>query len=78
MNRDDDFPVLTEEMLSEMKHKDLHLGPATVKPPGRSWAEEHGPQPPGTGLRALDFLILALFAGTVWLLIRANSWAFFG
>jgi hypothetical protein len=57
--------------------EDLHLGAATVRPLGRSWAEQHGPQPPGTGMRALDFLIIAMFAGSVLLFIKACSWALF-
>jgi hypothetical protein len=57
--------------------EDLHLGAATVRPLGQSWAEQHGPQPPGTGLQTLDFLIIAMFAGSVLLFIKACSWAFF-
>ena len=57
--------------------EDLHLGAATVRPLGRSWMEEHGPQPPGVGLRAMDFLIIAMFAGSVLLFIKACSWAVF-
>lgn len=57
--------------------EDLHLGAATVRPVGRSWAEQHGPQPPGAGIRAMDFLIIAMFAGSVLLFIKACSWAFF-
>lgn len=75
--KDDDLPDFTEEMMSELKPKDLHLGAAQVKPIGRSWADEHGPQPPGPGLRALDFLILAMFAGSIMLILRACSWAVF-
>jgi hypothetical protein len=77
MNKDDDLPDFTDEMLTELKPKDLHLGAATVKPIGRSWAEEHGPQPPGPGLRAMDFLIIAMFAGSTVLFIRACAWAAF-
>ena len=57
--------------------EDLHLGAATVRPVGRSWMEEHGPQPPGPGMRALDFLILAMFAGSLILFVKACSWAVF-
>jgi hypothetical protein len=78
MNNDDDFPELTEEMMSELKHTDLHLGPAVVRPMGRSWAEQHGPQSPGPGIRALDFLILAMFSGSIVLFVRACTWAAFG
>ena len=77
MNKDDDLPDLTDEMLTELKPKDLHLGAATVKPLGRSWAEQHGPQRPGPGMRALDHLILAMFAGSVVLFVKACSWAVF-
>ena len=57
--------------------EDLHLGAATVRPVGRSWAEQHGPQPPGIGLQTLDFLIIAMFAGSVLLFIKACTWALF-
>ena len=57
--------------------EDLHLGAATVRPLGRSWAEQYGPQPPGAGLRAMDFLILAMFAGSVILFVKACTWAVF-
>lgn len=80
---DDDFdfpdrpaePDLPPKVI--VQAEDLHLGAATVRPVGRSWAEQHGPQPPGAGLRTLDFLIIAMFAGSVLLFIRACSWAFF-
>jgi hypothetical protein len=57
--------------------EDLHLGAATVRPVGQSWAEQHGPRPPGAGIRAMDFLIIAMFAGSVLLFIKACSWALF-
>ena len=57
--------------------EDLHLGAATVRPVGRSWAEQYGPQPPGPGMRALDYLILAMFAGSVVLFVKACAWAVF-
>ena len=57
--------------------EDLHLGAATVRALGRSWAEQHGPQPPGAGLRAMDFLIIAMFAGSMVLFVKACSWAVF-
>jgi hypothetical protein len=53
------------------------MGAATVKPLSRSWAEEYGPQPLGPGMRALDYLILAMFAGSVVLFVKACSWAVF-
>jgi hypothetical protein len=76
---DFDFPDRPVEPIPQVTvpSQDLHLGAATVRPLGRSWAEQHGPQPPGAGLRTLDFLIIAMFAGSVLLFIRACSWAFF-
>ena len=74
---DMDMPEFTAEMATELKAKpqvDLHLGPASVK----SWAEQHGPQPPGVGLRALDYVVLAMFAASVILMVRACSWAITG
>ena len=54
------------------------LGPAEVKPYDRNaWIREFGPKPPGPGMRAVDFLILAMFAGSVLLFVRACSWAVF-
>ena len=55
--------------------EDLRLGAATMRPLGRSWAEQHGPQLPGPGMRAMDYLILAMFAGSMILFIKACSWA---
>ena len=79
---DDDFefPDRPVEPIPQVtaQTQDLHLGPATVRPLGRSWAEEHGPQPPGPGMRALDFVIVGLFAGSVVLIIRACAWAITG
>ena len=76
---DFDFPDRPVEPIPQVKvqAQDLHLGPATVRPLDRSWAEQHGPQPPGPGMRAIDFLILAMFSGTVILLVKACSWAVF-
>lgn len=74
---DFDFPDRPVEPIPQVQAQDLHLGPATVRPLGRSWAEEHGPQPPGLGLRTLDFLILAMFSGTVLIMLKACAWAFF-
>jgi hypothetical protein len=72
-----DMPEFTEQMATELKAKpavDLHLGAGNVK----SWAEQHGPQPPGSGLRALDYLVLAMFAASVILMVRACSWVVAG
>ena len=73
-----DMPEWSDDLVVKaVPAQDLHLGAATVKPLGRSWAEQHGPQPPGPGLRALDYLIVAMFAGSVVLFVKACSWAFF-
>lgn len=78
MNKDDDLPEWSDDLVPKaVPAQDLHLGAATVKPIGRSWAEQHGPQPPGPGLRMLDYMIIAMFAGSVLLFIRACSWAAF-
>ena len=78
-NDDFDFPDQPVEPIPKVtvQVEDLHMGAATVKPLSRSWAEQHGPQPPGAGLRALDFLILAMFAGSVVLFVKACAWAAF-
>jgi hypothetical protein len=79
-NDDDfDFPERPVEPIPKVniQVEDLHLGAATVRPVGRSWMEEYGPQPPGPGMRALDFLILAMFAGSLILFVKACSWAVF-
>jgi hypothetical protein len=73
-----DMPEWSDDLVPKaVPAQDLHLGAATVKPLGQSWAEQHGPQPPGPGMRALDFLILAMFAGSVLLFVKACSWAVF-
>jgi hypothetical protein len=78
MNKDDDLPEWSDDLVPKaVLAQDLHLGAATVKPLSRSWMEEHGPQPPGPGLRMLDYMILAMFAGSVLLFIKACYWAVF-
>jgi hypothetical protein len=78
MNKDDDLPEWSDDLVPKaVPAQDLHLGAATVKPLSRSWAEQYGPQPLGPGMRALDYLILAMFAGSILLFIRACSWAVF-
>ena len=58
--------------------EDLKLGPAKVKPYDRNaWIREFGPKPPSAGMRAMDFLILGLFFGTVLVVIKACAWAYF-
>ena len=76
---DFDFPERPVESIPKVtvQVEDLHMGAATVKPLSRSWAEEYGPQPLGPGLRMLDYMILAMFAGSMLLFIRACTWAVF-
>ena len=76
---DFDFPERPVEPIPKVniQVEDLHMGAATVRPVGRSWVEEYGPQPPGPGMRVLDFLILAMFAGSVVLFVKACYWAVF-
>ena len=76
---DFDFPERPVEPIPKVniQVEDLHMGAATVRPLGQSWTEQHGPQPPGPGMRAMDFLILAMFAGSVVLFVKACSWAVF-
>ena len=74
---DFDFPDRPADPILQVPVQDLHLGAATVRPVGRSWVEEYGPQPPGPGMRAMDFLIIAMFAGSLILFIKACSWAMF-
>jgi len=77
-NNDLDMPEWSDDlMVKAVPAQDLHLGAATVRPLDRSWAQRHGPQSPGPGLQALDFLIIAMFAGSVLLFIKACSWAVF-
>ncbi len=73
-----DMPEWSDDLVVKaVPAQDLHLGAATVRPLGRSWMEQYGPQPPGAGMRALDFLIIAMFAGSVLLFIKACTWALF-
>jgi hypothetical protein len=74
-----DFPDRPVEPIPQVttQAQDLHLGAAVVRPLGQSWVEEHGPKPPGPGLQALDFLILAMFSALVLLMFKAGIWAFF-
>jgi hypothetical protein len=76
---DFDFPDRPVEPIPKVivPVEDLHMGPAVVKPLDRGWADQHGPQPLGAGLRTVDFLIIAMFAGSVLLFIKACSWALF-
>ena len=79
-NDDDfDFPERPVEPIPKVtvQVEDLHMGAATVKPLSRSWMDEYGPQPLGPGMRALDYLILAMFAGSVLLFVKACAWAVF-
>ena len=82
MNRDDDFdfPDRPVEPIPQVivQAEDLRLGAAIVRPLGRSWAEEHGPQRPGVWVQTLDFLIIAMFVGAIILMLRACTWAITG
>lgn len=55
--------------------EDLNLGPAMAKPFGKSWAEQHGPQPPGPGIQVLDVIVAVLFITTLVLFIQSWIWA---
>ena len=58
--------------------EDLKLGSAEVKSYDRNaWIREFGPKPPGPGMRAMDFVIVGMFAGAVILILKACIWAFF-
>jgi hypothetical protein len=58
--------------------EDLKLGTAKVKPYDRNaWVREFGPKPLSTGMRAMDFAIVGMFAGTVILMVKAWYWAWF-
>ena len=57
--------------------EDLHLGVPVVKPFDKSWIVQHGPKPLSAGMRALDYLIVAMFAGSVVLFVKACAWAAF-
>jgi hypothetical protein len=78
-NNDDlDMPEWSDDlMVKTVPAQDQHQGPAVVKPLDRGWADQHGPQPLGAGLRTVDFLIIAMFAGSVVLFAKACSWAVF-
>ena len=56
--------------------EDSKLGPAEVKPYDRNaWIREFGPKPPSAGMRAVDFAIVGMLAGTVILIVKAWYWA---
>ena len=67
MNRDDDFdmPELTDQMIAEFKHSDLHLGPAQVKP-------VHAPKTRPADLSGLvaDAVIGVMYLGAVLLFVK--------
>ena len=61
----------------EVIAEDLKPGTAEVKPYDRNvWIREFGPQPPSTGMRAMDFVIVGMFAGTVILVVKAWFYVF--
>ena len=57
--------------------EDLHLGVPVVQPFDKSWIEQHGPKPLSAGIRAMDFVIVGMLAGTVILFVKAWYWAVF-
>ena len=84
---DDDMPEMTDEILAEFHAplpkvvviaEDLKLGPAEVKPYDRNaWIKKFGPKPPGLGMRAMDFLIIGMFAVSAMLILQAWAWVLF-
>ena len=74
MNRDDDFdmPKLTDQMIAEFKHTDLHLGPAQVKP-------VHAPKAKPADLSGLvtDAVIGVMYLGAILLFVKVWIWAVF-
>jgi hypothetical protein len=74
MNRDDDFdmPELTDQMIAEFKHTDLHLGPAQVKP-------VHAPKAKPADLSGLvaDAVIGAGYLSMAWLFVQVWAWVLF-
>ena len=74
MNRDDDFdmPELTDQMIAEFKHTDLHLGPAQVKP-------VHAPKAKPADLSGLvaDAVIGVMYLGAILLFVQVWIWAVF-
>lgn len=76
---DDDleFPEFTQEMIAELKQprpKDLHLGPAEVRPVDDWWSKQYSPRPPSLFARCLDAIIVLLTISVVWIIIRAWIW----
>jgi hypothetical protein len=74
MNPDDDFdmPELTDQMIAEFKHTDLHLGPAQVKP-------VHVPKAKPADLSGLvaDAVIGVMYLGAILLFVQVWIWAVF-
>jgi len=82
-HKDDDFdfpdqpvePIAPPPVLPVVE--EFKPEPVAVKPYDRTaWMREFGPKPPTAGMRAMDFLILAMFSGTVILFVKACSWAY--
>ena len=82
MNKKDDFdfpdqpvePIAPVPVLPAVQ--EFTLASSTVKPYDRNaWIREHGPKPLSTGMRAMDFAIVGMFAGTVILIVKAWYWA---
>lgn len=76
MQKDDDFPEMTEEMLVELKQHpvDLHLGPAEVRPAKDWWVKQYGPKPPGPGTQVLNILIAVLGIANIYLILKVWIW----
>jgi hypothetical protein len=75
MNRDDDLPEWSDDLVPKaVPAQDLHLGAAKVKPFNRSWAQQHGPKPPGLSIHALDLLIATMASVVVWEIITVWWW----
>jgi hypothetical protein len=79
-NDDFDFPDQPVEPITPVPVlpavQEFKPEPVTVKPYNRTaWIREHGPKPPTAGMRAMDFAIVGLFAGTVILIVNAWYWA---
>jgi hypothetical protein len=71
---DDDFdmPELTDEMIAELKHTDLHLGPAQVSP-------VHEPPVESADLIGIIIGVVmgAMYLGLIWLFVKVWIWALF-
>jgi len=72
-----DMPELTDEMLTELKNTDLHLGAAEVKGFDKDWwTKKYGPKPPGPVIHAMDALIVMLALIVIDLIIMSWMYVF--